>query len=292
MKIIKYFFQFVFIISLFLIFKLIGLKNASNLGGILGKFLGPFFRSKKLVKENIKNCLGILEKDKEEKIINEMWSNIGRTFAEYVFLKDFKFNRTNLNHMKINGIKYLTEIKKSNEPVIFYSGHFANFELMAMELDKFGIKTAAIYRPLNNFFLNPVMEYLRMKYICPTQIPKGRMGMREIISRIKDGYSVALMMDQRVSEGQKVPFFNRLAFTTTIPAQLALKYNCKLVPIFLERKGSLNFEMTVYEPYKIENTGNEEIDTKNIINKINQIIEKMVIKNPTQWIWSHNRWKQ
>jgi len=292
MKIIKYFFEFIIVISLFFIFKIVGLRNASHIGSIIGKFFGPLFRSKKIIKQNIKTGLGNIDEKKEKEIINGMWSNIGRTLAEYVFLKDFKFNKTDLNHMKINGAKYLEEIKKSNEPVIFYSGHFANFELMAMELDKFGIKTAAIYRPLNNFFLNPLMEYLRMKYICPTQIPKGRMGVREIIGRIKDGYSVALMMDQRVSEGQKVPFFNKPAFTTTIPAQLALKYNCKLVPIFLKRKGSVEFEMTVYEPYKIEKSGNEEEDTKNIIHKINQIIEKMVIQNPTQWIWSHNRWKQ
>ena len=292
MKIIKYFLEFVIIISLFFIFKIVGLRNASHIGSIIGKFFGPLFRSKKIIKQNIKIGLGNIDESKEKEIINGMWSNIGRTLAEYVFLKDFKFNKTDLNHMKINGTKYLDEIKKSNEPAIFYSGHFANFELMAMELDKFGIKTAAIYRPLNNFFLNPLMEYLRMKYICPTQIPKGRIGVREIIARIKDGYSVALMMDQRVSEGQKVPFFNKPAFTTTIPAQLALKYNCKLVPIFLERKGSVEFEMTVYEPYKIEKSGNEEEDTKNIIHKINQIIEKMIIQNPTQWIWSHNRWKQ
>ena len=292
MKIIKYFLEFVIIISLFFIFKIVGLRNASHIGSIIGKFFGPLFRSKKIIRQNIKIGLGNIDESKEKEIINGMWSNIGRTLAEYVFLKDFKFNKTDLNYMKINGTKYLDEIKKSNEPAIFYSGHFANFELMAMELDKFGIKTAAIYRPLNNFFLNPLMEYLRMKYICPTQIPKGRIGVREIIARIKDGYSVALMMDQRVSEGQKVPFFNKPAFTTTIPAQLALKYNCKLVPIFLERKGSVEFEMTVYEPYKIEKSGNEEKDTKNIIHKINQIIEKMIIQNPTQWIWSHNRWKQ
>jgi len=291
MKIIKYFFEFISIISLFCIFKIIGLKNASSLGSILGKIVGPFFRSKNITKQNIRTGLGNLGKKNEKEIINNMWSNIGRTFAEYVFLKDFKFNKTNFDHMKIIGTDYLNEIKRSNKPVIFYSGHFANFELMAMELDKFGIKTAAIYRPLNNIFLNPLMEYLRMKYICPIQIPKGRMGMREIISRIKDGYSIALMMDQRVSEGEKVPFFNKPAFTTTIPAQLALKYDCKLVPIFLERKGSLNFEMTVHEPYKIEKTGNNEEDTKNITLKINQVIEKMIIKNPTQWIWSHNRWK-
>jgi len=291
MKIIKYFFEFISIISLFCIFKIIGLRNASNLGSILGKFIGPLFRSKKIIKQNIKTGLGQIDEQKESKIINDMWSNIGRTFAEYVFLKDFKFNRTNFNHMKINGVSHLDEIKKNNESVIFYSAHFANFELMAMELEKFGIKCAAIYRPLNNFFLSPIMEYLRMKYICPNQIPKGRMGMREIISKVKDGYSIALMVDQRVSEGPRTLFFNKPAHTTTIPAQLALKYDCKLVPISLERKEGTNFEMTVYEPYKIEKTGNNEEDTKNITLKINKVIEKMIIKNPKQWIWSHNRWK-
>jgi len=291
MKIIKCFFEFISIISLFLIFKIIGLKNASYLGSVLGRSIGPLFRSREIIKENIKTALGEIDKKEETKIINSMWSNIGRTFAEYVFLKDFKFNRTNFNHMKIKGIEYLEEIKKNNETVIFYSCHFANFELMAMELDKFGIKCAAIYRPLNNFFLNPLMEYLRMKYICPNQIPKGRMGMREIIGKVKDGYSIALMVDQRVSEGPRTPFFNKLAHTTTIPAQLALKYNCKLVPISIERKDATNFEMNIHQPYKIEKTGNDDEDTKNITLKINQIVEKMIIKNPKQWIWSHNRWK-
>jgi KDO2-lipid IV(A) lauroyltransferase len=193
--------------------------------------------------------------------------------------------------MKINGANYLDEIKKNNEPVIFYSAHFANFELMAMEIDKAGIKCAAIYRPLNNFFLNPLMEYLRIKYICPIQIPKGRIGMREIINKVKNNYSIALMVDQRVSEAPRSLFFGKPAHTTTIPAQLALKYNCKLVPISLKRKEGSDFEMTIHEPYQIEKTGNNEEDSKNITLKINQIIEKMIIKNPKQWIWSHNRWK-
>ena len=291
MKTIKYFFEFITVITLFFIFKIIGLKNASNLGGMMGKFFGPLFRSKSITKKNIKIGLGEISKENEKEIINGMWSNIGRTFAEYVFLKDFKFNKINFNHVEINGTKYLDEIKKNNQSVIFYSGHFANFELMAMELDKFGIKCAAIYRPLNNFFLNPVMEYLRMKYICPNQIPKGRMGMREIISKMKNGYSIALMVDQRVSEGPREVFFNKPAHTTTIPAQLSLKYDSKLVPISLERKEGIKFIMTIHEPYKVKKTGYEDQDTKNITLKINQILEKMIIKNPKQWIWSHNRWK-
>ena len=291
MKVIKYFFEFISIISLFCIFKIIGLRNASNMGSLLGKFIGPLFRSKDVTKQNIKNAFVAIDIKKETEIINNMWSNIGRTFAEYIFLKDFRFNKTNFDHIKIKGTNYLEEIKKNNETVVFFSAHLANFELMAMELDKFGIKCAAIYRPLNNFLLNPLMEYLRMKYICPNQIPKGRMGIREIISKVIDGYSIALMVDQRVSEGPRTLFFNKPAHTTTIPAQLALKYNCKLVPISLERKEGPNFEMTIHEPYKIEKTGNDEEDTKNITIKINQVIEKMILQNPKQWIWSHNRWK-
>jgi KDO2-lipid IV(A) lauroyltransferase len=291
MKFIKYFFEFTIIISLFCIFKIIGLRNASNLGSVLGKLLGPFFRSKNLIKKNIKIGLGDIDENQEKKIINGMWSNIGRTFAEYVFLKDFKFNKTDFSNIKIIGSEYLNEIKKSNKSVIFYSAHLANFELMAMEIEKSGIKTAAIYRPLNNIFLNPLMEYLRMKYICPNQIPKGRAGMREIINKINNNYSIALMVDQRVGEGPRINFFNQPAQTTTIPAQLALKYGCKLVPIYLKRMDGASFEMTVHQPYEISKTGDDDQDTKNITLKINQIIEKMIVENPEQWLWSHNRWK-
>ena len=96
MKIFKYFFEFIIIISLFCIFKILGLRNASTIGSILGKFVGPFFRSKNITKKNIKNAFGEIDEKKESEIINGMWSNIGRTFAEYVFLKDFKLNKTKI----------------------------------------------------------------------------------------------------------------------------------------------------------------------------------------------------
>jgi len=128
MKIIKYFFEFISIISLFCIFKIIGLKNASNLGSLLGRLIGPFFRSKNITKQNIKIGLGNLDEKREAKIINNKWSNIGRTFAEYIFLKDFKLNKTSLNHMKINGTNYLEKIKNSQLEVLKECGHMIIFE--------------------------------------------------------------------------------------------------------------------------------------------------------------------
>ena len=294
MKIIKYFFEFVSILSLLCIFKLIGFKNASDLGSLIGKYIGPFLRSKNLVKKNLKIGLGKLEKTHEAEIINDMWSNFGRNLAEYTYLKELKNGKTGFHHMKINGLDQLDKIKKNNKPVIFYSGHFANFELMPMELYKYGIKLAIIYRPLNNLFLNPILEYARMKYVCPIQITKGRAGTRDLIDKLKDGYSIAMLVDQRVSfkEGPKIPLFEQPAYTTTIPAQLALKYNCKLVPLFIERKNGINFELTVHEPLEIKKTGNNNQDKIEITLKINQSLEKMIKKNPKQWLWSHNRWKQ
>ena len=291
MKIIRYFVEFISILSLFCIFKIIGLSNASNLGSVLGKYIGPFFRSKNIIKKNIKIGLGNIDNNQVKKIMDGMWSNIGRTIAEYVFLKEFRQDKKNINYIKIIGLNYLEQIKKNGEPVIFFSGHFGNIELIKMQLTKLDIKFAALHRPVNNIFLEPLKEYLRLKYVCSNYISKGRMNVREIIKKIKDGYSIAIMVDQRISEGPRVPFFNQPAHTTTMPAQLALKYKCKLVPIYIERKEGVFFEMTVHEPYEIQNTGNNEKDTYDTTLKINQIIEKMILKNPSQWIWSHNRWK-
>ena len=147
----------------------------------------------------------------------------------------------NNSHISINNKLNLNNIKKKNKPVIFISGHFANFELMSMEITKNNIKLATIYRPLNNYFLNPFMEYLRKKYICSNQIKKGILGVREAIEYIKKDHSIALMIDQRVSEGEKVNLFNKPALTTTLPAQLAIKYGLDIVPVFIKRREVINF---------------------------------------------------
>ena len=286
MKLIKYFFQFLFIIFFFSLFKIFGFKISSKIGGKLFEIIGPIFRSKKLIHTNIKKAFPKNNSVEIKKLTKLMWNNYGRVFAEYMFIRDFRFEKID-SKIEIIGQEILDEIKKSNKPVVFISGHFSNFELMAMHIEKAGIELSAIYRPLNNIFLNRIMEKIRKKYICKYQIKKGIAGTRELIKFQRNNYSIALMIDQRVSEGEKVNFFNQEAYTTTIPAQLAKKFDMPIVPIFIERINDTNFKIKISKPVNFLKSDS----IKDITSKLNVIIEEMILKNPTQWIWSHNRWK-
>ena len=286
MRSIIYFIQFLLILFLFLIFKILGINYASFFSGKIMSIIGPYFRSKVLIKSNILKAFPNLKDSEIKKITMGMWNNYGRILAEYVFIKDFRSSKLEEN-IEINGQEILKKIKENNEPVIFISGHFNNFELMAMQIEKSEINLAVVYRPLNNKFLNFIMERIRKKYICKNQIKKGISGTKQLLSFFKKKTSIALMIDQRVSQGIKCNFFNQDAFTTTIPAQFVKKFNCKVVPIYIERIMGTNFKLTIHEPLVFSN--DESIET--ITLNLNSQLEKLILKNPEQWIWSHNRWK-
>ena len=171
MRNIKYFLQFILVILFFFVFKILGIKLASNLSGKIFQIIGPLFRSKKLIYSNIKKALPNINQKELKKIYISMWNNYGRVFAEYVFIKKFRHERLNDNII-VSGGEILENIKLNKQRVVFISGHFSNFELMAMQIEKMGIQVAAIYRPLNNIFLNKIMEKIRRDHICKFQIKK------------------------------------------------------------------------------------------------------------------------
>ena len=282
-KIISYLFQSIIIYLFFIIIFLLGITLSRIIFSNLFSLIGPIFKSTKVLNNNLQIYSKDLSDNKKKKIIKNMWKNYGMTFVEYMFLGYF---RKQSSHILIKGEDNLLCLRNNN-PVIFVSGHFANFELMSMEITKKKIKLATIYRPLNNIFLNPFMEYLRKKYICKNQIKKGINGVRESIEYIKKNHSIALMIDQRVSEGDKMDFFGKAALTTTLPAQLSKKYKLNIIPVYIERKDNDKFVIEFLEKIEPINYKNKTELTQ----KLNQTLEKMIIRNPNQWIWSHNRWK-
>ena len=285
MKKIVYFIEFILIKVLFIFFKIIGYKYSSNLGFLIGKIIGPIFRSKELIIKNLEKA-NIQKQNDLKKIASNVLGNYGRIFAEYIHLKNFRNDKLK-KYISIEGLEHLENLKKSKKRAVFISGHFNNFELMAMQIEKAGIELATIYRPLNNFLLNKTMEQIRTENICKNQIKKGRAGSREIIKNLIKGKSIAIMIDQRVREGIKIDFFNNQATTTTIPAQLIKKYNCELVPVYIERRKNNYFKMFVSKPIKID----KNKSVLEITKFLNNLLERMIVRNIDQWIWTHNRWK-
>ena len=284
---IKYFFQFIFIFFLFAIFKLLGLKYSTILSGKIFTFIGPIFRSEDISHSNLSKAFPRLNYLQKKLILIKMWFNYGRILSEYMFIKSFRKVNKFSNRIIVENQNELEKIKKESKPVIFISGHFNNFELMAMHIEKSGIDLATIYRPLNNKFLNIIMEKIRKKYICKKQIKKGISGTKELLKNFKNGTSIALMIDQRVSEGIKCELFNEKALTTTIPAQFVKKYSAKIVPIYIERVKENDFKLKIHDSLIFPKDDTIEI----ITTKLNGILEKMILKNPDQWIWTHGRWK-
>ena len=287
MKKIKYFLQFICVIFFFVIFKILGLKLSSIISSNIFILFGPIFRSNKIVFSNLKIAFPDIDENQKKQILKKMWFNYGKIFAEYMFIKDFRHNEKYSAKISIENKDIIEKIKKDNEQVIFISGHFNNFELMAMQIEKLGIKLTALYRPLNNPYLNPIMEKIRKKYICKKQVKKGISGTKDLLLDFKDGSSIALMIDQRVSQGIRSNLFNKEALTTTIPAQFIKKFKIRIVPVHVERQRNNDFKIKFFEPVNFSNE--ESIET--ITFKLNKILEEMIIKNPEQWIWTHNRWK-
>ena len=286
MKNIKYFIQFILIILLLLFFKIIGHKYALIISSKLFSFFGPLFRSKKIIHSNLTNAFPDLSEFEKNKITRAMWCNYGKILAEYVFIKNFRDTKLKQNVI-VKGQEILEKIRINKKPVIFISGHFNNFELMAMHLDKSGIDLAAIYRPLNNKYLNKIMETIRRNYICSKQVKKGIAGTKLLLKYFKKGTSIALMIDQRVSQGIRSNFFDKKASTTSIPAQFIKKFKCDVVPIYIERINNINFKITINKPIKFSDSSSIEV----ITDDLNKVLQKMIIKNPEQWIWTHDRWK-
>lgn len=282
-KIFIYFIQSILIYIFFIASRIIGLKLSRNLFSFIFIKFGKFFKSQRIIMQNLERINKNLSNNNKEKVIEKMWSNYGKTFIEYVHLNYF---RKNSNHIEIVNKDIIKDLVKNNKKAIFISGHFANYELMSMELTKLNLKLATIYRPLNNIFLNPFMVNLRKKFVCKNQIKKGLNGVKHSLNYMKKNYSIALMVDQRLSEGVRLPFFNELASTTSLPAQLAIKFKCDIIPIYISRKDDDRFKMEIMKPIKINSNKKDEI-TK----QINEVLEKLIIRDPSQWILTHNRWK-
>jgi KDO2-lipid IV(A) lauroyltransferase len=271
------------------LFRLMGLELASAVGGFLGRNL--FYRTNvsTRARNNLRTAYPEMNDGGIEAILVEMWDNLGRTVAEYAHLEKLSMLGPDPRIETVN--MHLTdEARATGKGVLFVSGHFANWELMPFVAAQYGIEGGEVYRPLNNPAIDRWMVRQRMTYGPKDQIAKGAQGTRRIFTLLRGGKAILLLVDQKTNEGVPAPFFGRDAMTTPAPAALALKLGALVLPASLERLRGSRFRMTVHPALEFAATGDSERDTLALTIRINEKIEELVRRRPSQWLWIHRRW--
>jgi KDO2-lipid IV(A) lauroyltransferase len=270
-------------------FRLFDIDRASSIGGWIGRsIVGRTFLSVR-ARHNLRLSFPEISEAEIAAILDEMWDNLGRVMAEYAHLDKISWRGPN-PRITIGGVENFDAARSQGKGIIAFSGHLANWEIMAIAAREYGIIGGLIVRKPNNPHVSRWLDALRSRDGIPEQISKGAQGTRRVFTLLRKGETILLLADQRASEGIRVPFFGRDAFTTSAPASLALKLGATIIPISNRRVGGARFHMQVYPPIEAPNTGDHDRDVLLLTAAITRFIEDRVRECPGQWLWIHKRW--
>jgi len=269
----------------FFLVRLLPLATASNIGGRLGRWIGPKIAITRRARRNL--GLAFPEKTPEQIgfIIAGMWENLGRVLFEYPLLDRLDMKRD----VDIIGVEHLDSLRDDGKPGILFSGHLANWEIIPMVPKTRDLASHIFYRAPNNPYVAALFARNHLEF-GSKMIPKGPKGAREALKVLGQGGHLGMLIDQKMNDGIAVPFFGRDAMTAPALAQFALKYDCPVIGSRIERLDGAKFRITFYPPMKIESTGDRHADIHRIMTQVNETLESWVREHPEQWLWLHNRW--
>lgn len=270
------------------LFKVIGVDAASALGGWMARSLGPLLGPHRTARRNIARALPEMSPEMREATLRAMWSNLGRVFGEYPHFRNYTAYPN--ARIEVSGTGHVEAALKAGKGAILVSGHFANWELMALTAYRAGFDGAEVYRPINNPIVNAWIVRQRRSYAYPLQVSKTGEGARQLLKTLKAGKSLAMLADQKHREGVAVPFFGKDAMTVPGPAVFAMRTGAALVPVTMERTTGARFRMAFHPQIEIARTGDATADVKAGLLKINQWLEGVVRARPAMWLWAHDRW--
>jgi len=271
------------------LFKVIGVDAASALGGWLARMLAPIAPAHVTARKNLQAAFPEKSPAEIEAILDGMWDNLGRTFAEYAHFRRFAGYPN--ARIEIGNMEIAKAALAEGKGAIALSGHCANWELMALGAFQAGIDGAEVYRPVNNPIINWWIMRQRRRFAYPTQINKNAESARELLRVLKDGKAIAMLTDQKHSEGLPIPYFGRDAWTATGPAVLGLRTGAALVPVRMVRTKGAHFQMSFLPPLDVSRSGDKDADIRATLTTINMALEETVRAHPAQWLWAHNRWR-
>ena len=273
---------------LYAIFGLLPVDAASWLGSALGRLVGPHLRVTRTARANLKRVFPDLNDGEVARIISGMWDNLGRTAGEHPHLAKFDPGRANSRY-EVVGIEYIETLRDDGKAGIFFTGHLANWELLPVIAATHRLKVHAVYRRANNPYFDKIVQKGRAA-LGGDLFPKGSEGAKSILRALRQGDHMAMLVDQKMNDGIAVPFLGIDAMTAPAVAELALRYDCPLVPARVERLGGTRFRVTCYPPLEMPETGARQGDIAALMGTVNGILGNWIREHPEQWLWVHNRW--
>ena len=266
--------------------RLLGVERASALGGWLLRTLGPKTGTQKTVMRNLRIAFPDMAEAERERLALDQWEQTGRAFAETAVMDRLVAE----GRIEVVGAERLEAIRDSGRPVVFVGGHFANIETMAATIVGAGVPCQITYRAANNPYVDAQIRAARARYGVKLFAPKGGEGARELLEGMARGESVALMNDQKFSEGPEVSFFGQPVNAAPGPSRLALRFGTVLQPLSVTRLPGVRFRLTVHEPIELQRTGDRQADIARGVQAITSFIEARVREHPFDWFWVHKRW--
>jgi Kdo2-lipid IVA lauroyltransferase/acyltransferase len=260
---------------------------ASAIGGALGRLIGPFLSVSGQARRNLKRALPELSDREIGRIVAEMWDNLGRVAAEYPHLREIRVFEPG-GRVDTYGLEHIDRAVADGRRMIIFSGHIGNWEIAMLAAVQYGIEVAQIYRAANN----PLVDRMITRFRGDTGelIPKGAAAARRAIATLRHGAHLTMLADQKLNDGIPVPFFGRPAMTTSALASLALRFDCDVLPVRVERLKGARFRLTVSPALTLPRSGNPHADVADLMARVNAVLESWIRDRPEQWFWVHRRW--
>jgi KDO2-lipid IV(A) lauroyltransferase len=268
---------------LLLVLRVLPVDWASGLGGAVARALGPHLPVSDQARRNLRRALPALDEAAVERVVRGVWDNLGRVVGEYPHL-----GRIGATRVELIGAEHIAALRDDGAPGICFSGHIGNWELLPVIAARHGVPLSNVYRAANNRYVDRLLRILRTD--SGELIPKGSAGARQVIASLGRGAHLAMLVDQKMNDGIAAGFFGRPAMTAPALAQLALKYDCPVLPARVERIGGARFRVIVEPPLALTRTGDRAADTRALTETVNRHLERWITDKPEQWLWLHRRW--
>jgi len=266
--------------------RLAPLDAASGFWGWLFTRLGPLTSTHRTVLRNLRLAFPDWDEAERRRLAKAQWENVGRVLIEF-FLMDRIM--ADPGRVELVGRERLDALVATGRPIVFVSGHFANWEVMAAAKTMAGIEGVLAYRGANNPYIDAKMRESRRRYGVKLFAPKGVEGGREVMSALKAGLSVGVLSDQKYHEGLSAPFFGHQVPTQHAPVRWAMRFGAHLQPGWVERTRGARFRVYVGDEIPLPLQGGTMADVEAGVAAINTFIEARARARPWEYWWVHRR---